>query len=64
MDATTGLIDALEEAVERTATWAARCKSAHQEREGLGTDGPQMLLGIVQGLERRGCSPQTPAPGG
>jgi len=39
----------VEEAVERTATWAARCKSAHQEREGLGTDGPQMLLGIVQG---------------
>jgi len=39
----------VREAVERTATWAARCKSAHQEREGLGSDGPQMLLGIVQG---------------
>jgi queuine tRNA-ribosyltransferase len=37
------------EAVERTASWAARCKEAHQGREGLGTDGPQMLLGIVQG---------------
>jgi queuine tRNA-ribosyltransferase len=37
------------EAVERTAGWAARCKGAHQEREGVGTDGPQMLLGIVQG---------------
>ena len=37
------------EAVERTAVWAARCKSAHREREGMGTDGPQMLLGIVQG---------------
>jgi queuine tRNA-ribosyltransferase len=37
------------EAVERTAVWAARCKAAHREREGTGTDGPQMLLGIVQG---------------
>jgi queuine tRNA-ribosyltransferase len=37
------------EAVERTAAWAARCKSAHQDRDGLGTDGPQMLLGITQG---------------
>jgi queuine tRNA-ribosyltransferase len=37
------------EAVERTAAWAERCKRAHQEREGYGTDGPQMLLGIVQG---------------
>ncbi len=36
-------------AVERTALWAARCKRAHQERDGLGVDGPQMLLGIVQG---------------
>jgi queuine tRNA-ribosyltransferase len=36
-------------AVERTAVWAARCKAAHQTRAGLGTDGPQMLLGIVQG---------------
>ncbi|MBN1321871.1 MAG: tRNA guanosine(34) transglycosylase Tgt [Thermoleophilia bacterium] len=39
----------VREAVERTAVWAARCKSAHQQREGLGTNGPQMLLGIVQG---------------
>lgn len=37
------------EAVERTAVWAERCKQAHQERAGMGTDGPQMLLGIVQG---------------
>jgi queuine tRNA-ribosyltransferase len=37
------------EAVERTAAWAGRCKSAHQDRDGLGTDGPQMLLGITQG---------------
>jgi queuine tRNA-ribosyltransferase len=37
------------EAVERTAVWAARCKAAHRKREGTGTDGPQMLLGIVQG---------------
>ena len=37
------------EAMERTAVWAARCKSAHQDRDGLGTDGPQMLLGITQG---------------
>jgi queuine tRNA-ribosyltransferase len=39
----------LSEAVTRTTKWAARCKRAHREREGLGTDGPQMLLGIVQG---------------
>ncbi len=37
------------EAVERTSVWAAGCKAAHQRREGVGTDGPQMLLGIVQG---------------
>lgn len=37
------------DAVERTTIWAARCKAAHQARKGLGTDGPQMLLGIVQG---------------
>lgn len=37
------------EAVERTSIWAARCKAAHQARDGMGTDGPQMLLGIVQG---------------
>jgi queuine tRNA-ribosyltransferase len=29
--------------------WAERCKKAHQENGGLGTDGPQMLLGIMQG---------------
>jgi queuine tRNA-ribosyltransferase len=39
----------LREAVERTSTWAARCKKAHQEHGGMGTDGPQMLLGIMQG---------------
>jgi len=37
------------EAVRRTTAWAGRCKRAHVEREGLGTDGPQMLLGICQG---------------
>lgn len=37
------------EAVKRTADWAARCKRAHQARGGMGVDGPQMLLGIVQG---------------
>jgi queuine tRNA-ribosyltransferase len=37
------------EAVDRTALWARRCKAAHLEREGFGTDGPQMLLGITQG---------------
>ena len=37
------------EAVGRTSRWAERCKRAHQEREGCGTDGPQMLLGITQG---------------
>ena len=37
------------EAVERTSRWAARCKRAHQDAGGQGTDGPQMLLGIVQG---------------
>jgi len=37
------------EAVRRTILWADRCKRAHLEREGTGTDGPQMLLGIVQG---------------
>jgi queuine tRNA-ribosyltransferase len=39
----------IAEAVERTTLWAGRCKSVHREREGLGTDGPQMLLGITQG---------------
>ena len=37
------------EAVERTSAWAERCKRAHLERGGLGTDGAQMLLGIMQG---------------
>ena len=36
-------------AVERTSTWAERCKSEHQRYGGQGTDGAQMLLGIVQG---------------
>jgi queuine tRNA-ribosyltransferase len=39
----------VEDAVRRTAIWAARCKEAHRERDGMGTDGPQMLFGIVQG---------------
>jgi queuine tRNA-ribosyltransferase len=37
------------EAVGRTSRWAERCKRAHRERDGIGTDGPQMLLGITQG---------------
>ncbi len=37
------------EAVRRTSSWADRCKRAHEEHDGLGTDGPQMLLGIMQG---------------
>ncbi len=37
------------DAVRRTSLWAERCKVAHQECDGLGTDGPQMLLGIMQG---------------
>ncbi len=37
------------EAVRRTSNWAERCKRAHKEHDGLGTDGPQMLLGIMQG---------------
>jgi len=39
----------IAEAVGRTARWAERCKRAHRERDGMGSDGPQMLLGIVQG---------------
>ncbi len=39
----------IAEAVERTTLWAARCKQAHRECGGVGSDGPQMLLGIVQG---------------
>jgi queuine tRNA-ribosyltransferase len=41
--------EAVARAVERTTEWAARCRRAHLETEGEGTDGPQMLLGIVQG---------------
>ena len=37
------------EAVRRTSLWAAACKQTHQRRGGIGTDGPQMLLGIAQG---------------
>jgi queuine tRNA-ribosyltransferase len=37
------------DAVQRTTAWASRCKRAHRERGGIGTDGPQMLLGITQG---------------
>jgi queuine tRNA-ribosyltransferase len=36
-------------AVERTTAWAARCRQEHERAGGLGSDGPQMLLGIVQG---------------
>lgn len=36
-------------AVERTSSWAERCKRDHQRHGGQGSDGPQMLLGIVQG---------------
>lgn len=36
-------------AVERTTHWAARCKEEHRRHGGWGADGPQMLLGIVQG---------------
>ena len=39
----------VEQAVQRTTAWARRCKTAHQACDGLGTDGPQMLLGIAQG---------------
>ncbi len=42
------------DAVRRTSVWAGRCKTAHQAQEGVGTDGPQMLLGIMQG----GVSPR------
>lgn len=37
------------DAVRRTTLWAERCKTAHLERQGLGSDGLQMLLGIAQG---------------
>ena len=39
----------VSEAVERTSIWARRCKQAHQRYGGMGSDGPQMLLGIMQG---------------
>ena len=41
--------EAVAAAVRRTSAWAARCRAAHAEVGGQGTDGPQMLLGIVQG---------------
>lgn len=37
------------DAVRRTSLWAGRCKAAHRVSGGAGTDGPQMLLGIMQG---------------
>ena len=37
------------DAVRRTTVWAERSNLAHQEHDGLGTAGPQMLLGIMQG---------------
>jgi queuine tRNA-ribosyltransferase len=40
---------ALVQAVERTQEWARRCVAVHQDAGGRGCDGPQMLLGIVQG---------------
>ena len=39
----------IAEAVSRTTLWAERSKRAHQQTEGVGTDGPQMLVGITQG---------------
>ena len=39
----------VERAVRRTSLWAAACKEVHLETGGEGADGPQMLLGIVQG---------------
>lgn len=39
----------LERAVQRTTRWAARCRESHGSVDGRGVDGPQMLLGIVQG---------------
>lgn len=41
--------EAVAGAVRRTEAWAARCRAAHEDAGGLGTDGPQMLFGIVQG---------------
>jgi queuine tRNA-ribosyltransferase len=37
------------EAVRRTEVWAVRCREAHAAVGGEGSDGPQMLFGIVQG---------------
>ena len=45
----TASVDGVQDAVARTTRWAARCKRAHQLAGGQGVDGPQMLLGIVQG---------------
>ncbi|MHB9148783.1 MAG: tRNA guanosine(34) transglycosylase Tgt [Thermoleophilia bacterium] len=42
-------VEVARDAVRRTTDWARRCRAAHLEAEGLGTDGPQMLFGIVQG---------------
>lgn len=39
----------IRDAVERTTSWARRCKEAHRTQAGQGNDGPQMLLGITQG---------------
>ena len=39
----------LAEAVRRTSLWAERCKRVHRAEEGMGGDGPQMLIGICQG---------------
>ncbi len=41
--------EAVAGAVRRTEAWAARCRAAHIEAGGVGTGGPQMLFGIVQG---------------
>lgn len=41
--------EAMAAAVRRTTLWAARCRAAHSAVGGVGTDGQQMLLGIVQG---------------
>ncbi len=45
----TATVAEVREAVLRTSRWAARCKRQHLEQGGEGTDGRQMLLGIVQG---------------
>ena len=41
--------EAVAEAVRRTGLWGERCLAVHHEAAGCGTDGPQMLIGIVQG---------------